>query len=78
MIPFANGVIHPMYPTRTALADAVDRVRDLTDRPFAVNLNLFPMMRPVDNSEYLDVLVEKGVKVVETSGHTAPEALCRA
>jgi NADH:quinone reductase (non-electrogenic) len=65
-----------MYPTQTALADAVDRVRDLTDRPFAVNLNLFPMMRPVDNSEYLDVLVEKGVKVVETSGHTAPEALC--
>jgi NAD(P)H-dependent flavin oxidoreductase YrpB (nitropropane dioxygenase family) len=66
-----------MFETRQAFAAAVDRVRDLTDKPFAVNLNLFPMMRPVDNGEYLDVLIEKGVKIVETSGHSAPENLCR-
>jgi NADH:quinone reductase (non-electrogenic) len=65
-----------MYPTREAFAEAVGRLRDLTDKPFAVNLNLFPMMHPVDNNEYLDVLVDKSVKIVETSGHTAPEALC--
>ncbi|MFO7459631.1 MAG: nitronate monooxygenase [Desulfatiglandales bacterium] len=65
-----------MYRTKASLAAAVDRVRELTDKPFAVNLNLFPMVRPVDNSDYLDVLVEKGVKIVETSGHTAPQALC--
>jgi hypothetical protein len=35
------------------------------------------MMRPIDNNEYLDVLIEKGVKIVETSGHSAPEDLCR-
>ena len=65
-----------MYRTKADFADAVDRIDELTDRPFAVNLNLFPMMRPVDNNEYLDVLVDKGVRIVETSGHTAPEALC--
>jgi NAD(P)H-dependent flavin oxidoreductase YrpB (nitropropane dioxygenase family) len=65
-----------MYQSAQSFADAVDRIRGLTDRPFAVNLNLFPMMRPVDNQEYLDVLLKKGVKIVETSGHTAPEALC--
>ena len=65
-----------MYQSPQALGEAVDRTRNLTDKPFAVNLNLFPMMRPVDNHEYLDVLVEKGVKIVETSGHTAPDDLC--
>ena len=65
-----------MYESREAFADAIDRVRGLTDKPFAVNLNLFPMIRPIDNNEYLDVVIEKGVRIVETSGHSAPEDLC--
>ena len=65
-----------MYETRDAFADAIDRVYELTDKPFAVNINLFPMMRAIDNNEYVDVLIEKGVKIIETSGHHAPEDLC--
>jgi nitronate monooxygenase len=65
-----------MYPSREAFAEAVARVLDLTDKPFAVNLNLFPMIRPVDNNEYLDVMIERGLRIVETSGHSAPEILC--
>ena len=65
-----------MYESREALADAIDRVRDHTDKPFAVNLNLFPMIRPIDNNEYMDVVIQKGVRIVETSGHSAPEDLC--
>jgi nitronate monooxygenase len=49
---------------------------DLTDKPFAVNLNFFPVLVPIDNNEYLDVMIKKGVKIVETSGHHAPEDLC--
>lgn len=65
-----------IYQSKEEFAAAVDRVNELTDKPYAVNINLFPAMRPVDNSEYVDVLVEKGVKIVETSGHSAPEDLC--
>jgi NADH:quinone reductase (non-electrogenic) len=64
-----------MFPTREEFANAVDQVMDLTDKPFAVNLNLFPSMRPIDNSEYLDVMIKKGVRIVETSGHAAPVEL---
>jgi NADH:quinone reductase (non-electrogenic) len=66
-----------IYRSREEFSDAVQRLSDLTDKPFAVNLNLFPAMRPIDNNVYFDVLVEKGVKIVETSGHSAPEELCR-
>jgi nitronate monooxygenase len=66
-----------IYDSRDAFADAIDRIRELTDKPFAVNINLFPAMRPIDNDDYMDVLVDKKVKLVETSGHSAPEALCQ-
>ncbi len=65
-----------MYPTPDEFARALDRVREMTDKPFGVNLNLFPSMRQIDNNEYLDVMIEKGVSIVETSGHAAPIDLC--
>lgn len=64
------------YRSREDFGNAIDRIHELTDRPFAVNLNFFPAMRPIDNSDYLDVMIDKGVKIVETSGHSAPEELC--
>ena len=66
-----------IYHSREEFAAAIDRIRELTDKPFAVNINLFPAMRPIDNDDYLDVLVDKKVNIVETSGHSAPEALCQ-
>jgi nitronate monooxygenase len=66
-----------IYQTKEEFARAIDRVYELTDNPFAVNINLFPSMRPIDNDDYLDIMIEKGVKFVETSGHSAPEELCR-
>ena len=66
-----------IYHSREEFADAIDRIRQLTDKPFAVNINLFPSMRPIENNDYVDVLVDKQVKIVETSGHSAPEALCQ-
>ncbi len=65
-----------IYQSRDEFAAAIDRIREITSNPFAVNINLFPSMRPIDNNDYLDVLIDKGVKIVETSGHSAPEDLC--
>ncbi|MCD4740877.1 MAG: nitronate monooxygenase [Desulfobacteraceae bacterium] len=66
-----------IYKTKDEFADAVDRIKELTDKPFAVNINLFPSMTSVDNNDYVDVLIEKEVKIVETSGHSAPAELCK-
>jgi nitronate monooxygenase len=66
-----------IYASQEDFAAAIARIRELTDKPFAVNINLFPAMRPIDNDQYMDVLVEKRVGIVETSGHSAPEGLCQ-
>jgi NAD(P)H-dependent flavin oxidoreductase YrpB (nitropropane dioxygenase family) len=58
--------------SRGEFATALNRTFGLTDNPFAVNLDLFPMLCPIDDNEYLDVLNEKGLKIMETSAHSAP------
>ena len=35
-----------MYPIRKQFETAIEKTLDLTDRPFAINLNLFPMRGP--------------------------------
>jgi len=64
-----------MFKEPEALRDEIKRTKDLTDKPFGVNINLFPMMAPPDNGKLLEVLASEGVKVVETSGFSAPEDL---
>jgi NAD(P)H-dependent flavin oxidoreductase YrpB (nitropropane dioxygenase family) len=50
----------------------IRKTRELTDKPFAVNINLFPQLMPPDNRAFLDVLSAEGVRIVETSGQEAP------
>ena len=63
------------YKSKDAFAEAIGKMQQLTSKPFAVNINLFPAMTQIDNNEYIDVMADYGVKVVETSGHHAPEEL---
>ncbi len=64
-----------MFDTQDRFRQAVRRVRELTDRPFGVNLSLFPALRPIDNDLYVEVILEEDVPVVETSGHRPPPDL---
>jgi len=64
-----------MFDTQEAFRHAVRRTQSLTNRPFGVNLSLHPALRPIDNEQYVEVILEEGVRVVETSGHRPPEEL---
>lgn len=64
-----------MFDTQTKFREAVRTVKSLTGKPFGVNLSLFPALRPIDNDLYVEVILEEGVPIVETSGHRPPEDL---
>ncbi|WDP89548.1 MAG: nitronate monooxygenase [Desulfobacter sp.] len=66
-----------IYKTPESFEDAIDTLFELTDKPFAVNLSLFPAIQGVDNALYLEIMKAKGVNIVETSGHSAPVELSR-
>jgi NADH:quinone reductase (non-electrogenic) len=55
-------------PTPEALAKEIARVREMTDKPFGVNLTILPTVQPVPYDEYRDAIVEGGIKIVETAG----------
>src|SRR5213592_3721918 len=62
-------------PTPEDLAKEIARCRELTDRPFGVNLTILPSINPPPYAEYRDVIVESGVPVVETAGFNPAEHL---
>ncbi len=64
-----------IYRKDEALREALRELKDLTDKPFAVNINLFPMMAPPNNKKFVEILAEFDVKIVETSGFGAPVEL---
>jgi nitronate monooxygenase len=55
-------------PTPEALTKEIARCREMTDRPFGVNLTILPAFRDIPYDEYLRAIVENGVKIVETAG----------
>ena len=61
------------YQDKESFRRAICEIRERTDKPFAVNLNMFPARKRLDNNVYIDVILEEGVGIVETSGHKAPE-----
>ncbi|MBM4331361.1 MAG: nitronate monooxygenase [Deltaproteobacteria bacterium] len=72
----ALGVLaSAIFQTKEEFRREIKKLKGMTDKPFAINLNLFPAMRPIDNREYLEVIFDEGIKIVETSGHKAPEEL---
>jgi NAD(P)H-dependent flavin oxidoreductase YrpB (nitropropane dioxygenase family) len=60
-------------PTPEALAAEIARTRELTDRPFGVNLTILPSIDPPPYAEYRQAIVESGIKVVETAGYNPRE-----
>jgi len=50
------------------LRQEIRRCRDLTDKPFGVNITLLPTMRPPDYAGMARVCIEEGIRFVETAG----------
>ncbi|MCD6498750.1 MAG: nitronate monooxygenase [Deltaproteobacteria bacterium] len=72
----ALGVIaSAIYRDYETFRSDLKAVKDATDQPFAVNINLFPMMDKLDNFKYLEIMAEQGVTIMETSGFAPPEDL---
>ncbi len=56
--------------TPELLAKEIARCRDMTDKPFGVNLTFLPSFTAPPYPEYIAAIREGGVKVVETAGRS--------
>src|SRR6202161_374518 len=55
--------------TPELLAKEIARCREMTDKPFGVNLTFLPSVTPPDYPGYVQAIIDGGVKIVETAGN---------
>ncbi|MFS0575428.1 nitronate monooxygenase [Sporosarcina sp. 179-K 3D1 HS] len=58
------------FETAEELRQEIRIAKKATSKPIAVNINLFPSVRKMPNEAYIDVLIEEGIRIVETSGRS--------
>jgi len=64
-------------PNPDALAREIDRCRGMTDRPFGVNLTILPTVKPPPYAEYIEAIIDRGVRIVETAGNSPKDFIGR-
>jgi len=70
------GIITALtQPSAAALADEIAKCRDMTDKPFGVNLTFLPVVNSPDYEGMVKAIIEGGVKVVETAGNNPVQVL---
>ncbi|MGZ3580859.1 MAG: NAD(P)H-dependent flavin oxidoreductase, partial [Syntrophales bacterium] len=66
----ALGVITALtQPTPRDLVKEIERTRQMTDKPFGVNLTILPAIKTIPYEEYAQAIVDSGIKIVETAGN---------
>ncbi len=55
--------------TPELLANEIRRCREMTDKPFGVNLTFLPSLSSPDYPGYIKAIIDGGVKAVETAGN---------
>lgn len=66
------GIITALtQPSPQALREEIEKCRSMTDKPFGVNLTVFPTINSPDYNAYADAIVESGVRIMETAGTPA-------
>ncbi len=67
----ALGVMTALtQPTPEGLEAEIARCRSLTDKPFGVNLTVGVVASEINYDDYVDVIINSGVKIVETAGRS--------
>ncbi|MAP96185.1 MAG: nitronate monooxygenase [Ponticaulis sp.] len=61
--------------TPADLANEIAKCKDMTDKPFGVNVTFLPSVTPPDYPGYIKAIIEGGVKVVETAGNNPASVL---
>ena len=59
------------------LANEIARCHEMTDKPFGVNLTFLPSFISPPYPEYIDAIIDGGIKIVETAGRNPQEHLPR-
>ena len=58
-------------PSPEKLREEIERCAAMTDKPFGVNITVFPSINAPDYKAYAQAIIDGGIKIVETAGTPA-------
>ena len=61
--------------TPEKLAAEIARCKEMTDKPIGVNMTFLPTLNPPDYPALFEVIIDAGIKVVETAGNNPAQYL---
>ena len=74
----ALGVMTALtLPTPELLKAEIEKCRSLTDKPFGVNLTVGVVATEVNYDDYVDVILDSGIKIIETAGRSPEPFMAR-
>ncbi len=68
-------IVAHLFPSAEELHAEIKKTKELTDKPFGVNLTLLPSLNPIPYDEYRRAIIESGIKIVETAGRSPVDHL---
>ncbi|KAK4621490.1 NADH:quinone reductase [Fulvia fulva] len=65
------GIITALtQPSPDDLRKEIQKCKEMTNKPFGVNLTLLPSMNPPDYPGYAQAILDEGIRIVETAGNS--------
>jgi nitronate monooxygenase len=64
-------LVSAMFPAEKELVNELKKLKDLTNRPFGVNISLFPGLLPMPVEHCLDILAQQEIRIVEARSYAS-------
>lgn len=61
------------HRTPEKLREEIKKTRDLTDKPFGINITLARFLKRENTPEFIQVCIDEGIKVIETAANSPKE-----
>lgn len=64
------GILTALSYSPEELKQEIRKTKQLTGKPFGVNVTLLPTVKPINYGEYVEIIIGEGVRIVETAGRS--------
>ena len=63
------------FGTPELMAEEIRKLKDLTDKPFGINITFLPTLKPVPYSDFVDAALAEGITIFETAGRSPEDVM---
>ncbi len=63
------------FGTPELMVEEIRKLKDLTDKPFGINITFLPTLKPVPYADFVDAALAEGITIFETAGRSPEDVM---